>query len=286
MPVASFSKSWSTNPSAFKRLFILWERPSLPYTEETPIHPLKPIWRNLGVIHLWELLHLTARHQVSFFSHPKSFPSPSIPTTWRPAFIISPQDTAGHLCVPSKYETKCITNVTLIHPPCSVVDLTQEMSKPWACRPITNGPVTLGTYLSPSWASAFSCTKLGYVVSKIPCTSKAPHLTVPSFKKKKMPPVGSYFQFYIWNREHFQINVDQMDDMTGEWRAQQEMVEGVGVAQFWEGEAWSGRGDLTIAYTPLKECRVQEATHACSPFRNRVWTNHKNFPTGMFQLNL
>ena len=193
MPVASFSKSWSTNPSAFKRLFILWEGPSLPYTEETPIHPLKPIWRNLGVIHLWELLHLTARHQVSFFSHPKSFPSPSIPTTWRPAFIISPQDTAGHLCVPSKYETKCVTNVTLIHPPCSVVDLTQEMSKPWACRPITNGPVTLGTYLSPSWASAFSCTKLGYVVSKIPCTSKAPHLTVPSFKKKKNAPSGIIF---------------------------------------------------------------------------------------------
>lgn len=101
-----------------------------------------------------------------------------------------------------------------------------------------------------------------------------------------MPPVGSYFQFYIWNREHFQIKVDQMDDMTGEWRAQQETVEGVGVAQFWEGEAWSGRGDLTIAYTPLKQRRVQEATHAYSPFRNRVWTNHKNFPTGMFQLNL
>ena len=161
----------------------------------------------------------------------------------------------------------------------------QEMSKPWACRPITDSTVTLGSFLSPFWASPFSCTKLGYIVSEIPCSSKTPHLTVPSFKKK-MPPVGSYFQFYIWNGEHFQINMDQVDDMTGEGRAQQETVEGVGITRFCGREAWSGRGDITIAYTPLKEGHVQEATHAYSSFRNRIRTNHRNFPTGMFQLNL
>lgn len=101
-----------------------------------------------------------------------------------------------------------------------------------------------------------------------------------------MPPVGSYFQFYIWNGEHFQINMDQVDDMTGEGRAQQETVEGVGITRFCGREAWSGRGDITIAYTPLKEGHVQKATHAYSSFRNRIRTNHRNFPKGMFQLNL
>lgn len=186
----------------------------------------------------------------------------------------------SHLSVPDKYWTMDVTNVTPFHPLSHPVVVTGDVVSHGCADP----PLTVQW----PWASVFSCTKLGYIVSKIPCSSKTPHLTVSCFKKKKkMFPVGSCFQFYIWNGEHFQTNMDQTDDMIGEWKAQRETDEGVGVSQFWEGEPWEWKGaNSTMACTPLKERHVQEAAHASSPFRKQIWTNRRNFSRGTFQLNL
>lgn len=104
--------------------------------------------------------------------------------------------------------------------------------------------------------------------------------------KKTNAPSGIVFSVLYLERGTFSDKRGSSGQHARRVKGQQETVEGVDVARLCGGEAWSGRGDITVAYTPLKGGRVQEATHAYSSFRNRIWTNHRNFPKGMFRLNL